>query len=73
MNKLLNKLKKDEKGSVTLFVLATMLFFVTMLVLSYNSQINSITSQRKQIEQIEKQYSVTTEELEMAYERVIDN
>ena len=54
MEEVKNKRRKSERGSVTLFVLVTMLFFITILISSYTRQANKISSQRKQIEEIQK-------------------
>ena len=56
MEEVKNK-RKSERGSVTLFVLVTMLFFITILISSYTRQASKISSQRKQIEEIQKEYS----------------
>ena len=39
-NKLLNKIKKDEKGSITVFVLSTMLVVVGVVFTMYFSMMN---------------------------------
>ncbi len=62
--------KKTEKGSVTLFVLLTMLFFIIVLIAIYTSQINKINAQKKQVLQIEENYSVDDYELDKAYKDV---
>ena len=55
---------KDEKGSITLFVVVSMLFLMLMLVSIFVSNSNKLNAQEKQIEIIEKQYD---EDMEIAY------
>lgn len=47
---------KEEKGSVTLFVLASMLFFVIVLVGLYVSSSYKVQKQDKEITKIQKSY-----------------
>ncbi len=69
----ISKLKmKSQRGSITLFVLVTLLFFVIILTLGYTAQMNKISSQKRQIEEIQKQYS-TDGEMEEAYYEVENN
>lgn len=63
------KIIKQEKGSITLFVLVVMLFFVIILTLNYTRQSNKIDSQKKQIQEIERQYNVD-DELEKTYSTI---
>ena len=48
---------KDEKGAVTLFVLATMMFFLVILIISYARIRNEITEQDRKITTIQKEYN----------------
>ena len=59
MEEVKNKRRKSERGSVTLFVLVTMLFFITILISSYTRQASKISSQRKQIEENEAHSSAS--------------
>ncbi len=63
----------NEKGSVTLFVTATMLLIITLLVLMYAGQINKINNQKKQLTQIEQNYKVDDGEMDSTYERLVEN
>lgn len=71
MNEIKEKIKKNERGSITLFVLVAMLFFITILILSYAGQINKMNSQRKQVERIQEEYSVEGD-MEEAYQEVLE-
>ena len=61
-----NRLYKNN-GSITLFVLVSMLFFVTILTTTYVNLGNRQQSQRKETEIIKKQYAKTDEEIEKLY------
>ena len=65
--KILKTKKRYERGSATLFIVVSMLFFVTMLCLSYAKSSNKINSQRKMILKIEEQYSVDEADMQQAY------
>ncbi len=47
---------KSEKGSITLFVLVSMMFFLLLLVFAYMNQSDKMSAQKKQIVEIQKQY-----------------
>ncbi len=59
--------QKGEKGSVTLYVLVSMLFFMGVLILSYTRQVDKINNQRRQIEAIQRTYAVE-EKIEEVYQ-----
>ena len=59
--------QRGEKGSVTLYVLVSMLFFMGVLILSYTRQVDKINNQRRQIEAIQKTYEVE-EKIEEVYQ-----
>ncbi len=61
-----NRLYKNN-GSITLFVLVSMLFFVTILTTTYVNLGNRQQSQREETEIIKKQYAKTDEEIEKLY------
>ncbi len=63
----IKKFVKQEKGSITLFVLSAMLFFVTILTLTYMSQVDKVNNQKKQIEQVQAQYNVD-KDMDRVYE-----
>lgn len=57
MNKLnLNKKIKKEKGSVTLFVLVSMLFFMFVLVGMYVNTSNKVAKQEREVNKIQQSY-----------------
>ena len=61
---------RSEKGSITLFVLVTMLFFMYILISVYMNQNNKINAQKKQIQQIQQEYN-KDENMEEIYNDVI--
>lgn len=71
MQKIINKIKNNERGSITIFILVSMLFFITVLILSYSGQIYKMNSQKKQIEQIQEEYSAK-DEIEEIYNQALD-
>ncbi len=71
-NKLI-KNKKSEKGSVTLFVLIALIFFLIIGIFIFININNNKTSQAEEIKQIEKNYETTSEELEQKYEKITKN
>lgn len=71
MKKVKNK-RKSERGSVTLFVLVTMMLFTVILFLNYANQAEKIGNQKKQIEEIQRAYDAE-ENMEEIYDRVKNN
>ena len=65
IQELLKNGKKNEKGSITLFIVVMMLLIVGVL---FNYKIND---NNKVIARIEKQYSVTDDELESKYQEAL--
>jgi len=61
---------RSEKGSITLFVLVTMLFFVYIMISVYMNQNNKMNAQKKQIQQIQQEYN-KDENMEEIYNDVI--
>lgn len=61
--KLQNKFK-DSTGSVTLFVLITMIFFLFVTLTWYTNAKNQLSEQRKQIKIIQNQYNSSNMEEE---------
>lgn len=61
---------KQEKGSVTLFVLTSLMFFLVVLTLTYMRISNENQVQLKMIEKIQKQYQISNEEMHNVYERI---
>ena len=63
---------KNEKGSITLFVLVSMIFFCLILLGFYLSSINSNNAQLKEIENIKEQYT-SQEDINDIYLRTVNN
>lgn len=62
--------KANEKGSVTLFIVISMLFFLIVLVLIYSQQTEKITVQKRQVGEIQKNYQ--TKNIEQIYQETYD-
>lgn len=54
--RIINKLKKNENGSVTVFVLAAMLLFIMVSSIMYMEVSNKINAQSKRVEKIQEEY-----------------
>lgn len=54
---LLKKFKKSEQGSVTIFVLSSLLVVLLTMIVIYGSMTNKLSSQAKQINKIQEEYS----------------
>ena len=61
----LNKLIRNENGSITMFVTLSVLFLIFILVGSYAGYANKFKAQQEQIEQIQENYGKYTSEEEM--------
>lgn len=66
-----NKIAK-ETGSVTLFVLIAVLFFVVILLTVYTSSKNTLNAQEKEIAKIRAEYDITDSELDQAYSEKLE-
>lgn len=62
--------KTNEKGSVTLFIVVSIVFFLIVLVLIYSQQTEKITVQKKQVAEIQKNYQ--TKNIEQIYQKTYD-
>lgn len=60
---------KEEKGSITLFVLMSMIFFVIVLVGLYVNSSYKVQKQQKEIERIQRTYEI--EDINGVYNRAI--
>ena len=60
---------RDEKGSVTLFVLVTMLLIVTVLVIVYMRISEKNNNQMQQIEKIQEEYQ--SENIDQVYKETL--
>lgn len=69
------KNKRNEKGSITLFVLVAMLFFIIVMALTYTNVANKSLVEMKNIEQIKAEYEKysNVQAMEQKYEEILDN
>lgn len=63
-------LLKDERGSITVFVVAIMVVTVTILAISYMGVLNRLVSEEKEIDKIQKSYSANN--VDQEYEKAIE-
>lgn len=63
---------KEQRGSVTLFILIACLFMITILLLVNIAMMNKNASQEKEIIQISRNYSVNETDLSNSYANVAD-
>lgn len=68
MKKTQEKIRKGERGSVTLFVLVSMMFTTMFLLFAYTNQTNRISEQKRQIAEIERKYNA--DDMETVYNRL---
>lgn len=61
---------RSEKGSITLYVLLSILFFIIILVGLYVNSNNKISKQKKEIEDIQKSYQ--KEDINSIYEKALE-
>lgn len=61
---------KEQKGSITLFVLVSIMFFVIVLVGLYVNSSYKIQKQQKEIEKIQRTYN--TENVDDLYEKAYE-
>ena len=59
--------KKGERGSVTIFVLIAMLFFLIVGIMLFTSNMNTQTSQKRDVAKIQNEYGKT--DLDQVYEK----
>lgn len=69
-----NNFYKSNKGSVTLFVLIAMLFFLGLAFSSYTAVSNKLQAQNKEIYEIKSSYSQNTSQndLEQLYQEQVE-
>lgn len=71
--KIIKKFRKSEKGSITVMVLAAMLFLIGVITVSYFAMSNKSIEQNKKVSQIAKQYRASDEDMEKEYQKAINN
>ena len=64
---------KKEKGSITLFVLIALLFFIIICIFIYTNINNKKISQNEELKQKKKNYETTNEVLEEKYQKITEN
>lgn len=67
------KILKNKKGSVTIFVIVAIAFFLMIVIGVYLKTSNSKQAQLEQIEKITSEYNVTNNEIESEYNKLIEN
>lgn len=65
------KKKLQERGSITLFVLITMMALLIIIIGTYVSSNNSVKKQEREIEKIQKEYE--KEDINDIYEKASEN
>lgn len=63
---------KGEKGSATIFVVGICLFAIILLMAFVTNIENKKQAQDKEINRIEKRYSVENSEMEEIYSKTVD-
>ncbi len=70
--KFLKKFKKSEQGSVTIFVLSTLLVVLLTMIVIYGSMTNKLSSQAKQVSKIQEEYSEDyLSEMKQEYDKIM--
>ena len=64
----LERLKKSERGSITVFVLSTMLLVAGVVFVSYFSMMNKSSSQAIELNKIQEEYNQSNTMMQQAYE-----
>ena len=59
---------KNEKGSVTLFVLIAMLFFILIVYVVYQSTRDDLLAQNREVKKKQQDYEKSSNEIEMEKE-----
>ncbi len=69
---LLRKLKKSEQGSITIFVLSSLLVVLLTMIVIYGSMTNKLSSQAEQIRKIQEEYKQDDSMMDQLYEQNYD-
>ena len=67
----IKKIGKNENGSVTVYVLSTLIVVLLVTTTIYIGLRNKTTTQIKQMDKINKEYSVTDTDMQEAYDKAI--
>ena len=68
--KFIEKLKKSEQGSVTIYVLSVLLVLIIVGIIIVNLQTNKLTTQLDQTNKIQNEYNATNEQVQEIYENI---
>ncbi len=68
--KVIERFKKSEQGSVTIYVLSVLLVLVILGIIIVNLQTNKITTQLNQTNKIQNEYNATNEQAQEIYENI---
>ena len=63
---------KNEKGSITIFVLSTMLVVLGVIFVAYFSMMNKLSSQEDEIRKIYEEYNVSDDEMKQIYDETLE-
>ena len=69
---MLKKIKKSEKGSITILVLTTMLVVVGVILFAYMIMMNKSSSQERELDKIQEEYNKTDDMMSQAYSETLD-
>lgn len=69
---ILKDLKNNERGSITVLVLSTMLLVVGIIFIAYFSMMNKSSSQQAQLRKIQEEYEVSDSMMDQAYDENYD-
>lgn len=69
---LLKKFKKSEQGSVTIFVLSSLLVVLLTMIVIYGNMTNKLSSQAEQIRKIQEEYKQDDSMMDQLYEQNYD-
>lgn len=64
--------KLNQRGSITLLLLISVLFFILIVISTYTNISNKKTSQEKELRNIEEEYKITDDEMKEKYEEEIN-
>ena len=70
---MLKKIKKSEKGSITILVLTTMLVVVGVIFIVFFSMMNKSNSQERELDKIQEEYNQAAGSMEQAYDEFFGN
>lgn len=69
----LSKKLKEERGSITVFILSTMLVIVAVIFTIYFNKMNKISSQEEALDIMQEEYNQNTDDMKQIYNESINN